>query len=51
MQCIGTYSTETEAFLAYKKFKELTIKSTAQIAYDQGLIDLDVYQALQNWII
>ena len=51
MKCgvIGTYSTEIEAFYAYKKAKEARIKAVANKWKDQ--IDVKVYEALMNWTI
>lgn len=44
---LGNFKTEEEAFLVYKKFKEVRVKSLAEKWKD--LIDVRVYEALMNW--
>ena len=44
---LGSFKTEEEAFLVYKKFKEVHVKSLANKWKDR--IDLRVYNALMNW--
>lgn len=44
---IGYYSTELEAYLAYKRFKESYVKSQTEIYRDQ--LDPRTYQALLKW--
>ena len=46
---LGSFKTEEEAFLVYKKFKEVHVKSLAEKWKDQ--IDSRVYAALINWEI
>ena len=46
---IGFYKNEEEAFLAYKKAKELYIKDVAQEYFNKGEIDKRVYNALMNY--
>ncbi len=46
---LGSFKTEEEAFLVYKRFKEAHIKSLAEKWKDQ--IDVRVYEALMNWEI
>ena len=44
---LGSFKTEEEAFLVYKKFKEVRVKSLAEKW--KGKIDSRVYEALMNW--
>jgi hypothetical protein len=46
---IGFYKNEEDAFLAYKKAKELYIKDVAQEYFNKGEIDKRVYDALINY--
>jgi hypothetical protein len=46
---IGFYKNEEDAFLAYKKAKELYIKDVAQEYFNKGEIDKRVYDALMNY--
>lgn len=48
---IGYYSTETEAFQAYKKFKESHIKVVAEEEYQLGNCTKEVRDALMDWKI
>jgi len=47
--CLGTYSTSTDAFLAYKKRKEDLIKQVAQIEYFNGNITEQCYNAMIDY--
>ena len=46
---IGFYKNEEDAFLAYKKAKELYIQEVAQKYYDNGEITKRVYDALMKY--
>lgn len=46
---LGTYSTSTKAFIAYKKYKENLIKQVAQIEYNKGNITKECYEAMVNY--
>jgi hypothetical protein len=46
---IGSYYTIEEAFVAYKHERELYIKEIAQEYYDEGLINIDIYNSLINY--
>ena len=46
---IGFYKNEEDAFLAYKKAKELYIQEVARKYYDKGDITKRVYDALMNY--
>ena len=46
---IGFYKNEEDAFLAYKKAKELYIKDVAQKYYNDGKITKRVYDALMKY--
>lgn len=48
---IGYFDTETEAFLAYKTFKEAHIKVVAEEEYLNGNCTKEVRDALLAWII
>lgn len=48
---IGVFELETEAFLAYKTFKENHIKQIANEYYNAGKIGIDIRDALLNWVI
>lgn len=48
---LGSYDTPKEAFLAYKKFKEIYIKEVANSYFTQGKITKEVYKALTNYEI
>lgn len=48
---IGLFTTETDAFSAYKTFKETQIKIVAVEEYVKGNCSLDVMNALLKWII
>jgi hypothetical protein len=47
--CLGTYTTPNDAFLAYKTHKECLIKKVAQIEYDNGNINNQCYNAMMNY--
>lgn len=46
---LGSYSTPSYAFFAYKKYKEELIKQIAQIEYDKGNITKKCYNAMLNY--
>lgn len=46
---LGNYATETEAFEAYKKAKEIYIKELAEKYFSDGLITEKVYKALLKY--
>lgn len=46
---LGSYSTPTQAFNAYKKYKENLIKQVAEIEYDKGNITENCYKAMMNY--
>lgn len=48
---LGYFDTETEAFLAYKSFKEANIKVVAKEEYQLGNCTKEVRDALLGWII
>lgn len=48
---IGTYSTISTAFLAYKKYKERLIKQIAEIEYKAGNITKKCYEAMLNYVV
>ena len=48
---LGRFNSEEEAFQAYKTFKEQHIKEVAQQAFNNKEIDIDIFNALQNWTI
>lgn len=50
-QYLGTFNTEDEAFSAYVKAKKEAIRSTAQRALNEGLIDERIYNALLKYEI
>jgi hypothetical protein len=51
LQDIGFYTTQNEAFYAYKNEKENYIKSIAEKYFKEGKITQKVYQALLNYNI
>lgn len=48
-QYLGKYETETEAFNAYKNYKEALIRRVAEDEYNKGLITYKCYKALINY--
>ena len=46
---LGSYSTPSYAFLAYKKYKENLIKQIAQTEYNKGNITEECYNAMMNY--
>lgn len=48
---LGSFETEYEAFLAYKKFKENIIKLAAEKEYENGMITKKCRDALMNYKI
>lgn len=46
---LGSYSTPSHAFLAYKKYKEDLIEQIAQIEYDKGNITKKCYNAMMGY--
>ena len=46
---LGTYSIPSQAFLAYKKFKESLIKKIAQVEYKKCNITKQCYDAMMNY--
>lgn len=48
---IGTFDTEYEAFLAYKKYKEAVIKQIAEREYANGMISKECRDALMRYEI
>ena len=46
---LGLYNTPEKAFLAYKKYKESTIKELAKEAYDNQEITLRCYNAMMKY--
>ena len=48
---LGSYNTELEAFMVYKKYKEKTIKELAQKEFDLNHITKQCYEALMNYIV
>lgn len=48
---IGYFTTEVDAFTAYKTEKEKWIKVQADHYFSLGQIDKDVHTALHNWTI
>lgn len=50
-ELIGLYTTEDDAFAAYKTEKEKWIKTLADHYFSLGQIDKDVHTALHNWTI
>lgn len=46
---LGTFDTELQAFQKYKQVKEDYIKGVAKIYYQEGKIDLRVYEALMQY--
>lgn len=49
MPYLGTYNTPTDAFNAYKKYKENVIKQVANIEFDSGNITEACYNAMMNY--
>lgn len=48
---LGSYSTPTMAFQAYKAYKENLIKQVARLEYEVGNITEQCYQAMMNYIV
>lgn len=48
---VGTFSNPEDAFYAYKLEKEKHIKEVAEKYYNEGNIDIDIYNALCAWTI
>lgn len=48
---IGFYSTKSNAFYAYKHYKENLIKQIAEIEYNNGNITGQCYEAMMNYIV
>jgi hypothetical protein len=46
---LGTFDTELQAFQKYKQVKEDYIKGVAKIYYQEGKINLRVYEALMRY--
>lgn len=46
---LGTYSTPSQAFLVYKKFKENLIKQVAQTEYNKGNLTKQCYEAMMEY--
>ena len=47
--CLGNYSNEIDAYLAYKEYKEKLIKKTADIEYENGIISKQCRDALYKY--
>ena len=45
------FATPEDAFMQYKKDKEMIIKKVAQSEYDKGNITLDCYKAMLNYMV
>lgn len=46
---LGSYNTQEEAFLVYKKYKEQIIKQVAEIEYEKGNITKQCYEAMMKY--
>lgn len=48
---LGSYNSPEEAFLAYKPFKEETIKQVAEDSFSKGEISTTIYNNLMNYVV